>query len=188
MSEILIKNMVCPRCIMAVEKIFEDQGIAVDKVELGKVSVPVSLAKETEKNLEKALQEMGFELLREKQIQTVERIKNALHAIMQQEELSTDLNLSDYIHTIIPEDYSGLSHLFSTTMGITIEKYFIHLKIEKTKELLCYQELQLSEIAWRLGYSSVQHLSSQFKKVVGMTPSAYKKLKDKPRESWDQLK
>ncbi|WP_215225139.1 helix-turn-helix domain-containing protein [Echinicola shivajiensis] len=188
MSEILIKNMVCPRCIMAVEKIFKDQGVAVDKVELGKVSVQSPLDKEIEKSLEKALHGMGFELLKGKQIQTVERIKNALHAMMQEEELSTDLNISAYINSIIPEDYSSLSHLFSTTEGITIEKYFIHLKIEKTKELLCYQELQLSEIAWRLGYSSVQHLSSQFKKVVGMTPSAYKKLKDKPRESLDQLK
>ncbi|UCS95077.1 AraC family transcriptional regulator [Echinicola marina] len=188
MSEILIKNMVCPRCIMAVEKIFKEQGIQVDKVELGKVSVQESVDKATEELLEEALQEMGFELLREKQVQTVERIKNALHAMMQQEELGTELNLSEYIKTVIPEDYSALSHLFSTTEGITIEKYFIHLKIEKTKELLCYQELQLSEIAWRLGYSSVQHLSSQFKKVVGMTPSAYKRLKDKPRASLDQVK
>jgi len=188
MSEILIKNMVCPRCIMAVEKIFKDNNVPFEKVELGKVSTASAVSKAQEKVLENALKTIGFELLKEKDAQTVERIKNRLQLLLQMEEIPTSLNLSEYIQAAIPEDYSGLSHLFSSMEGITIEKYFIHLRLEKTKELLFNKEMQLSEIAWKLGYSSVQHLSNQFKKVIGITPSAYKKMKDKPRESFDNIK
>lgn len=188
MPDILIKNMVCPRCIMAVEKVFKDSDIPFQKVQLGKVTTKTPVSKEQESVLEAALLPLGFELLKGKEVQTVERIKNSLHSLLEMEEIPSSLNLSDHIKEAVPEDYSRLSHLFSTLEGITIERYFISLKLEKTKELLFNRELQLSEIAWKLGYSSVQHLSNQFKKIVGMTPSAYKKMKDKPRESLDGIK
>lgn len=188
MSDILIKNMVCPRCIMAVEKVFKDRNIAFREVQLGRVVIEAPLSKVDERALENALLPLGFELLKGKEAQTVERIKNSLHGLLEMEEIPSSLNLSDHIKEAVPEDYSKLSHLFSSSEGITIEKYFINLKLEKTKELLFNHELQLSEIAWKLGYSSVQHLSNQFKKIVGMTPSAYKKMKDKPRESFDSIK
>jgi AraC-like DNA-binding protein len=110
-------------------------------------------------------------------VQRIERIKNLFTLLFQGEEIPSGLNISTYIKSHISEDYSMLSHLFSSMEGITIEKYFISLKIGKVKEWLFYEELTLSEMAYKLDYSSVQHLSSQFKKITGMTPSEYRKLR-----------
>lgn len=186
MAEIFIKNMVCPRCIMAVENILEKQGLAYEKVELGKVTLSKSLFVDEMAKLEHLIELLGFEILKDKDVQKIERIKNLLNKLVQNE-VPSGLNLIQFIIDKIPEDYSRLTTLFSSMEGVTIEKYFIHLKIEKAKELLFYQELTLSEMAWKLGYSSVQHLSTQFKKVTGMTPSDYKKLKDKPRIGLDKV-
>ncbi|MBD8489840.1 helix-turn-helix transcriptional regulator [Echinicola sp. CAU 1574] len=188
MSEILIKNMVCPRCIMAVEDIFRKLEVPISGVELGKVTVTHALTNEQEKHLEDELKSLGFGLIRTKESRLIEKVKSKLYQLLQEEEIPTSLNLSSYLIKEINEDYSKLSHLFSQDQGITIEKFFIRLKLEKTKELLFNQELQLSEIAWRLGYNSVQHLSNQFKKVTGITPSAYKKMKEKPRVGLDEVK
>ncbi len=187
MEEILIKNMVCPRCIMAVEESLQNLGIDYQKVMLGKVFLPAQPAPEKIHQWEIRLKDLGFEILKEKELQKIEAVKNQLHQLLQQEEIPGSINLSEWITRHLTEDYSRLSHLFSTLEGITIEKYFIGLKIEKVKEWLFYQELSISEMAWRLGYSSVQHLSSQFKKVTGMTPSEYKKLKEKPRKGLDKV-
>ncbi|GGF23958.1 helix-turn-helix domain-containing protein [Echinicola rosea] len=188
MSELLVKNMVCPRCIMAVESILKEQNIPFEKVDLGKVTLE-NLPEPSKLNtLKTHLEKLGFGLIQAPVNRLIERIKNKLHELVLQDEIPASLSLSNYLTKEIGEDYSKMSHLFSSKEGITIEKYFIKLKLEKAKELLFNQELQLSEIAWKLGYSSVQHLSGQFKKITGMTPSAYKKLKQKPRSGLDQLK
>lgn len=186
MADILIKNMVCPRCIMAVESSLAQLGLVFDKVELGKVTLPNSASAKELADLEDKLTSMGFEILKDKEVQKIEKVKNLLNTLVQGE-VPAGLNLTSYLTDHLAEDYSRLTTLFSSMEGITIEKYFINLKIEKAKELLFYQELTLSEIAWKLGYSSVQHLSTQFKKVTGMTPSEYKKLKDKPRTGLDKV-
>ncbi|AFL82881.1 DNA-binding domain-containing protein, AraC-type [Belliella baltica DSM 15883] len=184
MEELQIKNMVCPRCIMAVENLLFDKHIAFEKVVLGKA---ILLQKPSEKQLEELeadLMRMGFEILQDKDVQRIEKIKASLHQVLQSGEIPSGFNLMDYIKSILNEDYSKLSHLFSSMEGITIEKFFIELKIDKVKEWLFYEEMNLSEISYKLDYSSVQHLSSQFKKVTGMTPSDYKKMIKKSPEGW----
>lgn len=177
MAQVLIKNMVCPRCIMAVENVLKDQRIVYDKVELGKVFLKEEMDEVSFGLFESKIQKLGFEILKDKDVQRIEKIKNLFTLLFQKEEIPSGLNISTYINSHIPEDYSMLSHLFSSMEGITIEKYFISLKIEKVKEWLFYEELTLSEMAYKLDYSSVQHLSSQFKKITGMTPSEYRKLR-----------
>ncbi len=179
--------MVCPRCIMAVEEVLAKLDIGFEKVELGKAIIYGPLNEGKARELEEGLRTLGFDVLKDKDVQKIEKIKNLLQEQLQQEKVDDDFNLSGMIKEHLAEDYSRLSNLFSSLQGMTIEKYFIHLKIEKAKELLFYQELTLSEMAWKLGYSSVQHLSTQFKKVTGMTPSEYKKLKDKPRKGMDEV-
>ncbi|KEO73116.1 helix-turn-helix domain-containing protein [Anditalea andensis] len=186
MAEIFIKNMVCPRCIMAVKNALEKQSLVYEKVELGKVTILKPLSATEIADLDKHLIPLGFEILLDKDIQKIESVKNLLNELLQNE-MHAGINLTSYIADKLREDYSRLTTLFSSMEGITLEKYFIHLKIEKAKELLFYRELTLSEMAWKLGYSSVQHLSTQFKKVTGMTPSEYKKLKDKPRIGLDKV-
>jgi YesN/AraC family two-component response regulator len=177
MVDILIKNMVCPRCIMAVENVLNQQKIGFEKVELGKVRLNAEMEKATFEVFETEIEKLGFEILKDRDVQRIEKIKNLFTILFQEQEIPSGLNISTYIKSHIPEDYSMLSHLFSIMEGITIEKYFISLKIEKVKEWLFYEELTLSEMAFKLDYSSVQHLSSQFKKTTGLTPSEYKKLK-----------
>ncbi|AGA78014.1 helix-turn-helix domain-containing protein [Echinicola vietnamensis] len=187
MAELLVRNMVCPRCIMAVESTLKEQNIFFDKVALGKVTLPSLPEASQIKALEAQLEKLGFGLIQTPENRLIERIKNLLHELLLLEEIPASLSLAKHLGNEIGEDYSKMSHLFSIREGITIEKYFIKLKLEKVKELLFNQELQLSEIAWKLGYSSVQHLSGQFKKNTGMTPSSYKKLKEKPRVGLDKL-
>ncbi|MBT0809916.1 helix-turn-helix transcriptional regulator [Litoribacter ruber] len=187
MTEIFVKNMVCPRCVMAVEEILAKMDIGFERVELGKAVIYEPLSPDKMLELEGRLRSMGFEILKDKDVQKIERIKILLQEKLQHDKINDDFNLSDMIKSDLAEDYSRLSNMFSSLEGMTIEKYFINLKIEKVKELLFYQELTLSEMAWELGYSSVQHLSTQFKKVTGMTPSEYKKLKHKPRKGLDEV-
>lgn len=181
---LVVKNMVCPRCVLAVENLLKRMEIDFEKVVLGRVSLknPLKAARLTQ--FENELNSLGFEILKNRDVKRVEEIKNLLYLVFQKEEIPTGFNLMDYISEAIPEDYSRLSHLFSSMEGITLERFFINLKIEKVKEWLFYEELQLSEMAWKLGYSSVQHLSSQFKKITGMTPSAFKKLKKSNSTGW----
>lgn len=185
MQEILIKNMVCPRCVMAVENVLENQGIAFSKVVLGKAVLNETPNKDQMQTLERTLHQLGFEILKGKDVQRIEKIKNLLTALFQKEEIPSGFTISNYLTENIPEDYSSISHLFSSLEGITIEKFLIQMKIDKVKEWLFYEELSLSEMSWKLNYSSVQHLSSQFKKMTGMTPSAYKKLKSKSGQGWE---
>ncbi len=185
---LLIKNMVCPRCVQAVENILQQQQLIVRSIELGKAEVispeaPIDLGK-----IDTALRENGFELLQDRDQQLVERVKNALLDYLYQLEKEEAIsNPSDYLSQTLNTSYSHLSKLFSQFEQTTIEKYLIHLKIERVKELLSYNELTLSEIAYRLQYSSPQHLSGQFKKITGMTVSEFKMQPFAHRHSLDAL-
>lgn len=185
--KVYIKNMVCSRCEMVVRTVFEKMGIPILSMQLGEVEVSKNL-EETEKQLlSENLKSLGFELLDDKISKTIERIKNLIIDVVHYQNEKLKINLSSYIVEDLKQDYSALSNLFSETEGITIEHYFIAQKIEKVKELLIYNELSLSEIAFQLNYSSVAHLSNQFKKTTGITPTQFKQLKDKKRKQIDEL-
>mgnify|MGYP000042658439 CR=1 FL=1 len=176
-EKIYIKNMVCDRCIRAVVDLLDDLNIAHEAVILGEVELKKELTTAQKVHLQARLSDLGFELIDDRKSQLIEQIKVLLVQQVQNSEGEPRENLSDYLTQNLHHDYSYLSNFFSAVEGITIEKYFIALKIEKAKELLVYGELSLSEIAYRMGYSSVAHLSSQFKKVTRLTPSRFKQIK-----------
>jgi AraC-like DNA-binding protein len=183
-----IKNMVCNRCIKVVNEEFANLGLKIKSIELGTVVLekPVDgLQLEKIKNI---LLENGFELIDDKKSRIIEKIKTTvIQLIHYQKEKAAYINVSDFISKELGFDYSYLSSLFSSVEGTTIEKYIINQKIEKVKELLVYNELSLSEISYQLGYSSVQHLSNQFKKTTGLSPSHFKKLKNSLRKPLDDV-
>ena len=182
-----IKNMVCSRCRMAVQAELEKAGLHPLTVELGEVEIGRQPSKEELKRLDVGLRKLGFELIDDKKSRIIEKIKNCIVTLVHHSEAHVGVNLSDYIAGQLHYEYTYLSNLFSEVEGTTIEKYFIAQKIEKVKELLVYDELSLSEIADQLGYSSVAYLSSQFKKVTGLTPTYYKSLKDHKRKNIEDL-
>ena len=180
--------MVCNRCIMVVRDEIEKLGLEPSQVSLGEAEVKDSLTDEDKKNLKEKLAALGFELLDDKKATLVEKIKNAIIEIIHHsDDLDDHIKFSKLIEKKVGVDYHTLSSLFSETEGTTIEKYTILQKIEKVKELLVYNELSLSEISYKLGYSSVQHLSMQFKKVTGLTPSHFRQIKDNKRKPLDQV-
>lgn len=183
-----IKNMVCNRCIKVVKEELEKLELHIQHIELGRVEVSSELLPDKLQQLRKVLEENGFELVDDKKSQLIDRIKTLIIEKVHYSESSYDsMNSSDYLAKELGYDYSYLSKLFSSVEGITIEKFIINQKIEKVKELLVYGELTLNEISYQLGYSSVQHLSNQFKKVTGLTPSHFKKLKENKRKPLDQV-
>lgn len=179
--------MVCNRCISAVSTLLAELKISFISVQLGEVLLQKELSQKQINALKTGLAELGFELLDDAKKKIIEKIKNIIVKHVHHSEGNEPYNLSEILSSSLHKDYSYLSNLFSEVEGITIEKYFINQKIEKTKELLVYDELSLSEIAFQLNYSSVAHLSSQFKKVTGLTPSHFKKLGIKPRISLDKI-
>jgi len=182
-----IKNMVCNRCIKVVRDELGKLGYHVDEIKLGEVKINLT-GKFNLDEITKALDENGFELLGDKQAKMIEDIKITLiDFIHNHPDRLEKVSLSKYLADKFYITYQHLSTLFSSKEGITIEKFFINQKIEKAKELLVYDELTLSEISYQLGYSSVQHLSNQFKKITGFTPSDFKKLKNKNRKPLDKL-
>lgn len=186
-EELHIRNMVCTRCVMVVRETLEDMGLSVLDVELGKAEIetdgPVPY-----KKIDEELKEYGFELIRSKNRQLVEQIKTQLIEYVQNLEESEQLpKLSEYLSESLNQNYSSLSSIFSENEDITIEKYVIHLKIERVKELLSYGEMTLSEIAWKLNYSSVAHLSGQFKQITGMSVTDYKKARESFRKPLDGI-
>jgi AraC-like DNA-binding protein len=182
-----IKNMVCPRCVSTVKTILEDLAIPYDSVELGKIILPTFPPTELQEKLNERLEQHGFELLLEQKAQLIQKIKQLLIKVIHQTSEPFHLNYSAYLSNALSFDYSHLSRLFSSVEGITIEKYIIKLKVEKVKEYISYEELNMSEIADILGYSSVAHLSAQFKKETGMTPTEFKSLSSKSRTPIDLL-
>lgn len=170
-----IKNMVCPRCILVIEREFKSLGADTIDIQLGYVTAILPEAFSLE-SLDKKLKEFGFELLRNREMIHVEQTKVAVQEyLLALEGKKTDKPLSEYIGRKVGKNYNYISKLFSSQEGKTIEKYFIHLRIEKVKELVDYNELSLSQIAIKLGYSSVHYLSNQFKKITGISVSEYKK-------------
>ena len=184
---IYIKNMVCNRCIMAVKQQFEKAGIKPVNVILGEVALSSPLTVSESKDISNKLNELGFEILDSKNQKIIEKIKNLLIANVQGGDIEEHFSLTEFITTKLNKEYTQLSRLFSEVEGVTLEQFFILQKIEKVKELLVYDELSLSEISYKLGYSSVAHLSAQFKKVTGYTPSEFKKIGSIRRASLDKL-
>lgn len=186
--QVHIKNMVCGRCIKVVKEVFEKTGAAVSNVQLGTVTLNKDLEPAQEQLIRRRLEEEGFEWLEEQKAMLVEQIKQLIVELVHYNDLDEmKENLSGYLSAKLHRDYNYVSNLFSSAENTTIEQYFILQKIEKVKEWLVYDELTISEIAFKLGYSSVAHLSNQFKKITGFTPSAFKKLKDHHRQSLDKL-
>jgi len=184
--KIAIKNMVCPRCTQAVSQVFASMAITPLDVRLGEVVLADPLTPEQLQNLQRKLDEIGFELLDDQQQQLVEKIKSIVIDHVHRQE-DNHFVFTEVLQTALNKEYSQLSKLFSEKEGITIEQYVILQRMEKVKELLSYNELTLSEIAYKLGYSSVAYLSAQFKKVTGLTPSQFKKLGINLRKPIDQL-
>ncbi|MBJ2127017.1 AraC family transcriptional regulator [Flavobacterium sp. IB48] len=179
--KLYIKNMVCSRCKMVVKSEFEKLGLQPISVELGEVELQEEISDSKKEILLENLQVLGFDLLDDKKTKTVERIKNLIVDLVHHKNNDLKINLSEYLAENLNQDYNSLSNLFSEIENTTIEKYFISQKIEKVKELLIYNELSLSEIADILNYSNVAHLSNQFKKITGYTPTSFKQSKDKMR-------
>jgi AraC-like DNA-binding protein len=172
---------------MVVKQAFEKVGLVPLIVNLGEVEVPTEPTKVQLQKLQQQLQTSGFELLDDQKQKLIEKIKNIIIKKVQGGEIEEHFSITEFLLRSIHRDYSYLSRLFSEVEGITIEQFFILQKIEKVKEWLVYDELTLSEIAWKLGYSSVAHLSAQFKKVTGLTPSQLKKLGTHYRKSLDNI-
>jgi AraC-like DNA-binding protein/copper chaperone CopZ len=188
-SHLLIKNMVCNRCIKVVKEELENLGLEINKISLGEVVTESKVDNILLAEIKSVLHENGFELIENKKAKLVEKIKsiviNEVHIDNRGE--SRKINFSKIIENQAGHDYTYLSSLFSSVEGITIEHFIILQKIERAKELLKYGELTLSEIAYNLGYSSVQHLSNQFKKVTGLSASDFRKLTINIRKPLDKL-
>lgn len=188
MNTLYIKNMVCDRCIMAVRQTLDNAGIPHGEIRLGEVELPVQPDEQQKSWLKQQLEIQGFELLADHKMQLVEKIKALLIQLIHgSDAVQLQQKLSVYLAEQTGMDYKYLSALFSSTEGITIEKYVILQRVERAKELIMYNEHSLSEIADKLGYSSVHHLSGQFKQVTGLTPSAFKQLKENTRKPLDKL-
>jgi AraC-like DNA-binding protein len=162
-------------------------GLHYIVVELGEAEIMEKVSPEQHDQFRSALLKSGLELMDDKKSMLIERIKNVLVELVHYSEEPLTINLSEYLSRKLQHDYTYLANLFSEVQGITIEKFFIAHKIERVKELLVYNELNLTEIAYKMHYSSVAHLSTQFKKVTGLTPSHFKELKNKRRSMLEDL-
>jgi len=171
--------MVSHRCKMVVKDAFKKLGIRYATVNLGEINVEEDITDKQREKLKAMLLKSGLELMDDKRAILIERIKNVIVEMVHYADDLPKTNFSDFLSKELNYDYNYLSNIFSETQGVTIEHYIILHKIEKVKELIIYNELNLSEIAWKLRYSSAAHLSSQFKKITGLTPSYFRSLKKK---------
>jgi len=187
-TTLYVRNMVCNRCIRVVREELERLGARIQRIDLGEVDL-LNPHEVDIKKIQSVLEDNGFELIEDKRVRIIEQIKLTILKLVQHDHALSPLKLnhSEYISQILGLDYHSLSSLFSSVENITIEQYIILQKIERVKELLKYGELTLSEIAFKMGYSSVQHLSNQFKKVTGLTPSHFKNLKQSLRKPLDRV-
>lgn len=180
--------MVCDRCKQAVKTQISKSGIKINSVDLGYAEIePDEITPDVFNEISNNLKSIGFELIDDKKQKTVERIKNIIIDMVHYMDEPLSIKQSEYISSKLNYDYHYLSKLFSETENITIEQYIINQKIERIKELLTYGEMNINEIAFKLGYSSVQHLSQQFKKVTGLTPTGYKQQNVHPRKPLDRI-
>tara|TARA_R110002050_G_C8906089_1_gene510464 strand:+ start:1198 stop:1764 length:567 start_codon:yes stop_codon:yes gene_type:complete len=186
-TTIYIKSMVCPRCISAVSQILYELNISYNSIKLGEVEL-VSKLDDTEKAaFSKKLRSSGFSLIHDRKSRLIEQMKNLVVNRIHHSIEEFDIKWADDVTRELSMDYKYLSSLFSAVEGITFEQYIINQKIERVKELMVYNELSLSEIAYKLNYSSVSYLSNQFKKVTGMTPTQFKSCSIKNRRSLDEI-
>lgn len=179
--------MVSARCKMAVKEELKKLGLHFIVVDLGEVEIMETLTLEQREELKMGLLDAGLELMDDKRAVLIEKIKNAIVEMVHYTEEPLKVNFSDYLSDKLRHDYTYLANLFSEVQGTTIEQFIISHKIERIKELIIYDELNITEIAWKMNYSSVAHLSNQFKKVTGLSPSHFKQLKDKRRNQIEDI-
>ena len=179
--------MVCIRCQMVVKTELEKLGLHYIDVKIGEADIIDNIQPEQLHQLDKALKKSGLLLMDDKKSILVEKIKAVIIELVHYTDQQIKINLSDYLHEKLNDDYTYLANLFSEVKGITIERFYLTHKIEKVKELIIYDELNLTEIAYRMHYSSVAHLSNQFKKFTGLTPSHFKKIKNKRRGTLEEV-
>lgn len=179
--------MVSNRCKMAVKEELKKLGLHFIVVDLGEVEIMENITPEQREILKSELLASGLELMDDKRAILIEKIKNAVVEMVHYSDELIKVNFSDYLSQKLNHDYTYLSNLFSEVQGCTIEHFIISHKIERIKELIIYDELSISEIAWKLNYSSLAHLSNQFKKVTGLTPSHFKQLKNKLRTPIEEI-
>ncbi len=179
--------MVCPRCITAVENVFNDLNLLIDKIELGTVKTKKSLSNGELKNLQDNLILLGFDLVDDSQSKLVVDVKSLIIEIIYGSTKPPKSTLSNHLEDKFNLSYSTISKSFSAQTGITIERYVILQKVESVKELLCYSDQTVKEIAYELSFNSVAHLSNQFKKETGMSPSAFRKMTNYKKRSLDSI-
>jgi AraC-like DNA-binding protein len=179
--------MVSNRCKMAVKEELKKLGLHFIVVDLGEVEIMENITMVQREQLKKVLLDSGLELMDDKKAMLIEKIKNVIIQMVHHSTENIKVNFSDYLSEKMNHDYTYLSNLFSEVQGTTIEQFIISHKTERIKELIIYGELNITEIAWKMNYSSVAHLSSQFKKVTGLSPSHFKQLKDKRRNPIEEI-
>ena len=180
--------MLSIRCKMMVKEELKKLGLHFIVVDLGEVEIMENINQETREQLRIALSNSGLELMDDKKAVLIERIKTTIiEMVHNSDDDEIRVNFSDFLSTKLNHNYTYLSNLFSEVQGTTIEQFIIAHKIERIKELIIYDELNITEIAWKMNYSSVAHLSNQFKKVTGFTPSHFKQLKDKKRGTIEDI-
>lgn len=185
--KLYIKSMVSLRCKMIVKEALHNIGLQYIVLDLGLVEVLEDISNEQREQLKKNLLESGLELLDDKKSILIEKIKNVVVEMIHYSDELPKVNYSDYISEKLGYDYTYIANTFSEVKGITLQQFIIIHKIEKVKELLLYDELNLTEISYKLHYSSVAHLSNQFKKITGLSPSFYKKLKQKRKGNLENM-
>jgi AraC-like DNA-binding protein len=185
--KLFVKYMVSIRCKLFVQSELEKLGFYVSSIDLGQIELPEDISEEQKKTLDVALRKAGLELIDDKKSILIEKIKNVVIEVVHYREEPLKMNFSDFLSKQLNHEYNYLSNLFSEVKGTTIEHFLIMHKIERVKELLLYDELTLTEIAYQLNYSSVSHLSNQFKKITGLTPSFFRLMKNKKRTSLEDI-
>ena len=185
--KIYVKNMACESCKVVVKEALEELDIKPVKVELGEIETKEEISDEDKLKLNKIIKKVGLELLEKKQGILVEKIRQVIIDYVYNTEDKPTIKFSAILSSELNHSYTYLANFFSEIEATTIEQYMIGLKIERIKELIIYGELNMTEIAWKMNYSSVAHLSNQFKKVTGLTPSHFKQMKDKRRSPIEEI-
>ena len=186
-QKIHIKYMVSLRCVMVVKEELKKLGVKYINVSLGEVEILGKITKQQKDDLDNNLKKIGLELLDDKKSILIEKVKNEIINMIHHSESLPIINFSDFLSEKLGYDYTYLSNIFTEVQGITIQQFIIYNKIEKVKELLVYDELNLTEISYLMDYSSIAHLSNQFKKVTGFTPSFFKEMKLKREKNLENL-
>jgi len=179
--------MVSTRCKMAVKEALKKLGLHFILVDLGEVDIMENISAEQRDELKLTLVKSGLELMDDKRSVLIEKIKNAIIEMVHHSDEILKVNFSEYLSEKLNHDYTYLANLFSEVQGSTIEQFIISHKVERIKELIIYDELNITEIAWKMNYSSVAHLSNQFKKVTGLSPSHFKQMREKRRSPIEEI-